>query len=434
MKMALPIMFGTFVSFIVVLIDNAFLSHYGGADDFNAAGIGGLIYIALFMLGLGLSSGAQIMIARRNGEKRYREIGNLFNHTLVILLLLAAVLWALLYFILPELLAHTISSDTIYFKLQEFFKYRPWGFFVSFVNLALIAFYVGIGKTQVLVWTMLITSLANVGLDYALIGGHWGAPKMGIGGAALASLISEATAMVFAVLYTVFNKSIRQYCLLRYFKIYQYLLRKILGFSWPLMVQQGISLAAYAIFFNFIEQIGPTQLEASNVMRNLYLLVLVPVLGFSSVTKTYVSHLIAENRQSMIYPVLKKITILNVVLTGVIMGVVLLWPRPIMAVINDNGVVVEQAVSILYTVWGAPILYAFSVVVFSLISGSGDTYAALLIESGIIIVYLGTVYYLSIVQESSLTTVWLCEYLYFGLLGIVSWLFVRSGRWENIKV
>lgn len=432
LKMALPIMFGTFVSFIVVLIDNAFLSRYS-QDDFNAAGIGGLIYVALFMLGVGLSSGVQIMIARRAGERRYKEIGNLFNHSLVLLMILAAILWALLYFVMPSVLEQTMASEALFNRLEDFLVWRPWGFFVSFVNLALVAFYVGIGRTQVLVYAMILTSATNILLDYGLIFGNWGFPEMGVGGAALASFLSESAAMIFAVLYTIFNKKVRQYCLLKFLKIYGHIMRKMLSFSWPLMIQQGISLTAYAIFFNFLEQMGPTELEASNVMRTLYLLILVPVLGFSSVTKTYVSQMMAEERSKDVFPILKKITILNVACTGAILGVILLWPAPVIEIINENPLVVDKSISILHVVWGAPIVYAISVVIFSLISGSGDTHTALLIETAIIIVYLVVAWFLAIKLNSSLTTVWMCEYLYFGLLGVVSYAYIRKGKWKTIK-
>lgn len=464
LKMAMPIMFGTFVSFIVVLIDNAFLSRLDqhvesarwlveqfpnisfwsnfestgllslGAENFNAAGLGGLVYVAFFMLGVGLSSGIQIMIARRAGEKRYKAIGGIFNHGLVMLCGFAAIAFAFLYFLMPSWLEETMNSQEVYNSLEGFLIYRPWGYFVAAVNLVLVAFYVGIGRTNVLIYTMLITSVTNIFLDYGLIFGHWGFPAMGASGAALASFLSEATAAAFAVAYTFMNRWVREYYLMRYFKIYKERLGKMVKFCWPLMIQQGISLAAYAVFFYFVEQLGETELEASNVMRNLYLLVLVPVLGFSSVTKTYVSQLLAEERIDEMFSTLKRIIVLSLSITGVIMAALLVWPSELMSIINEDAKIIEQATSILHVVWGAPLIYALGVIIFSVIPGSGDTHVALMVETAVIVVYLCLAYYLTIVLKLEVTQVWLCEYLYFGLLAVVSLLYLKTGRWRSIQV
>ena len=69
LKLALPVSAGTFTQFLVVLTDNFFLSQVSDAT-LNGAGNAGILYITLAMVGQGLSSFGQILIARRVGEGR----------------------------------------------------------------------------------------------------------------------------------------------------------------------------------------------------------------------------------------------------------------------------------------------------------------------------------------------------------------------------
>ena len=64
------------------------------------------------------------------------------------------------------------------------------------------ALYIGITRTKVLTINAIVMALTNVVLDYALIFGKFGLPEMGIKGAAIASVLAEASSILFFVIYT----------------------------------------------------------------------------------------------------------------------------------------------------------------------------------------------------------------------------------------
>ena len=69
LSVAIPLMASTFIQSIVLLTDSAFLSRYNTLD-FDASGNGGLLYITLFIMLVGINDGAQILMARRVGQKK----------------------------------------------------------------------------------------------------------------------------------------------------------------------------------------------------------------------------------------------------------------------------------------------------------------------------------------------------------------------------
>ena len=76
---------------IINVTDTAFLGRVGEVE-LGASAIAGIFYVSLYMLGFGFGSGLQILIARRNGEKNYTDIGRTFDNGFYFLIFLAAVL------------------------------------------------------------------------------------------------------------------------------------------------------------------------------------------------------------------------------------------------------------------------------------------------------------------------------------------------------
>ena len=74
---AYPILISLLMEQMIGMTDTAFLGRVGEVE-LGASAIAGVFYMVIFMAAFGFSIGAQILIARRNGEKLYREIGDLF--------------------------------------------------------------------------------------------------------------------------------------------------------------------------------------------------------------------------------------------------------------------------------------------------------------------------------------------------------------------
>ena len=184
---AYPIILGSIAQNIINFTDTAFLGRVGEIA-LGAGAIGGLFYLAVIMLGLGFGTGAQIIIARRLGEGKFKDIGEIVIHTIIFLTFLAILIFILLKYVSVDLLRFSIDSTAIYTDSIAFLDIRAYGIFFAFINMAFRSFYVGIAKTKVITYTTLVLAAVNIFLDYGLIFGNLGMPEMGIRGAALASV------------------------------------------------------------------------------------------------------------------------------------------------------------------------------------------------------------------------------------------------------
>ena len=77
----------------------------------------------------------------------------------------------------------------------------------------------------------------NIFLDYALIFGKMGFPEMGIGGAALASVCAEISALIFFTGYTIIKLPLKTYMLFYFHKLEGWLMVSLLILAFRTMIQ-----------------------------------------------------------------------------------------------------------------------------------------------------------------------------------------------------
>ena len=96
---------------MIGMTDTAFLGRVGEIE-LGASAIAGVYYLAIFMMAFGFSIGAQILIARRNGEGNYKEIGPIFYQGIYFLLAMAVILLTFSIVFSPHILKNIIRLLT----------------------------------------------------------------------------------------------------------------------------------------------------------------------------------------------------------------------------------------------------------------------------------------------------------------------------------
>lgn len=432
-QVAYPIILGSIAQNLINFTDTAFLGRVGEIA-LGAGAIGGLFYLAVIMLGLGFGIGAQIIIARRLGEGKLKEIGVIVVHTIIFLTFLSILVFLLLRYGSVIILKHSIDSNAIYTGAIDFLKIRSFGIFFAFINISFRSFYVGIAKTKVITYTTIVLAVVNIFLDYTLIFGKFGMPEMGIRGAALASVIAEVSAMVYFVLYTITTIDYRKYDLFCFGSFRLKKLNSIFKVSIPMMVQQFVSLSVWFVFFLFVEKIGEMALAVSNIIRSVYVIAMVPIWGFATATNTLVSYLIGMKREDEVLSLIYKIAVLSFFGVLIIISMGLLFPRLIMEIYTNQQELIELGVPALYIVSVGALFLSVGFVLLNGVSGTGRTNISLTIELAVLAVYVIYTYMIIIVFKADVTGAWTSELVYGLLLSLVSWGYLKTNRWVKTDI
>lgn len=428
-----PIILSLLAQNIINVTDTAFMGRVGEIE-LGASAIAGLFYVAVFMLGFGFSTGTQIMIARRNGESEHKQIGGIFDQSAYFFLLLAVFIFIFIYFFGAYFLEKIVSSKAVFQASKEYLQIRVWGIFFAFGNLAFRALLVGVTNTRALGYSALIMAIVNIIFDYLFIFGHYGFPVMGIGGAALASVIAEAVSFLFFVFYVRLKLDVKQFQLFRFPKINFSIIKSTLSLSVYIMLQYFLSLTSWFAFFAIIEQMGERPLAISNIIRSIYMVLVIPIMGLSTATSSLVSNAIGEGFKEDVMHIINRL--MKISLISVLPFILLIWiiPKQLIRVYTNSPALIADSVSSLYIVSGAILIFAVAMIVFSGVSGTANTKTALAIEVLTLIVYLAYIYWIVIVKHSSVAMAWTSEYVYMFLLSLFSYWYLKKGNWRLKKI
>lgn len=432
-RVTYPIFLGLLAQNVINVTDTAFLGRVGEVA-LGAAAMGGLLYICVYTIAFGFSVGSQILIARRNGEGNYRAVGPIMWQGTAFSFGMAVCLLILMYFSAAPLIRLLITSDSIYGATYEFFTWRIWGFLFAFVNVMFRGLYIGITRTKVLTMNAVVMALVNVVLDYALVFGELGLPEMGVRGAALASVIAEASSLLFFLLYTYYKVDLRKYGLNRFGQFDLSMVLRILRISCFTMVQYFLAMAIWFVFFMALERLGQRQLAVANIVRSVYVVLLIPVQALSTTANTLVSNLIGAGGSSGVVTLLHKISRMSFLIMVVCVGLCVAFPGSILSVYTNEEALLVESVSALYVVCGAMLIASLANVYFNGISGTGNTQAALVLEVFVQVFYALYIIVVGMVIRAPVDVCFTTEVIYYVLMLGSSLIYLKKAKWQNKKI
>ncbi|WP_417148327.1 MATE family efflux transporter [Phocaeicola plebeius] len=432
-RVTYPIFLGLLAQNVINVTDTAFLGRVGEVA-LGAAAMGGLLYICVYTIAFGFSVGSQILIARRNGEGNYRAVGPIMWQGTAFSFGMAVCLLILMYFSAAPLIRLLITSDSIYGATYEFFTWRIWGFLFAFVNVMFRGLYIGITRTKVLTMNAVVMALVNVVLDYALVFGELGLPEMGVRGAALASVIAEASSLLFFLLYTYYKVDLKKYGLNRFGQFDLSMVLRILRISCFTMVQYFLAMAIWFVFFMALERLGQQQLAVANIVRSVYVVLLIPVQALSTTANTLVSNLIGAGGSSGVVTLLHKISRMSFLIMVVCVGLCVAFPGSILSVYTNEEALLVESVSALYVVCGAMLIASLANVYFNGISGTGNTQAALVLEVFVQVFYALYIIVVGMVIQAPVDVCFTTEVIYYVLMLGSSLIYLKKAKWQNKKI
>ena len=428
--MALPISFGILVPQLNFITNNIFLGQLS-EQALATAAITGVYYLIFGAIGFGLNTGLQALIARRAGENRPGEIGKLFIHGLGIALLIAVAGILLTYTVAPVLLQYSIHDEAIRGQAASFLKIRIWGLPFLYVYQMRNALLVGTNQSKYLVAGTLAEAVSNVLLDYGLIFGHLGLPKLGFNGAAIASIAAEflGMAVVFAVIHV---KGIsKRFALFHQLRYDAPTARLIVVQSSPLVFQNAISIISWEFFYVLIEHHGKRDLSISNAMRNLFGLFGMFSWALAATCSTMVSNIIGQGKHDQVLFLIRKIVTISMSIAVVLCLLLNIFPHAFLSVYGQTDDWVEHAIPVLRVVSVGLFMMSFATIWLNGLTGTGNSTVNLLIEAITLVAYGLYVWVALGVLNSSVVVGWMSEWVYWAFMFSQAFFYMKSGKWKK---
>jgi multidrug resistance protein, MATE family len=433
LRLAMPIALAMLVPQINFITNNIFLSGLGELE-LAMAGITGVYYLIFAVIGNGLNNGLQALIARRAGQDLPKEIGKLFYNAMWVALAIAGLGILITYSIAPPILRSVIHNPEIAERVIEFLLIRIWGLPLLYLYVMRNAFLVGTNNTRFLIWGTLSEAVVNIVLDYGMIYGHLGFQPMGFNGAAYASIIAEGTGLV--VIYGIIHgKGFHNtFSFFEQTRLNGMVIRQIVIYSLPLIVQYSVSIASWEYFYILIEHHGERALAVSNAMRNIFGLFGIFSWAFASTANTIVSNIIGQEKQHDVLPLIFRTAGISFLFSFVIFCILNLKPEWFLGFYGQGTDFIEYGIPVLRVVSLGLLAMSFSTVWLNAVTGTGNTRVNLMIELITLVLYCAYIYVVLEKFRLPVTWGWASEWIYWISIFIMAFFYMKSGRWKDKKI
>lgn len=433
LHVALPAIAGLSTQMIVSLVDSAMVGRLNEATYALAAmGIGVLATWALVSFFSSLATGTHVLVARNFGSQNYIECGKVLNNSLIIGVVIGIVMVSAATFASYPV-THFFAADPIVGNLAaQYIFYRFLGIPFFLIAVAYRGFYFGIGKTKIFMYSGIFINLLNIIFNYMFVFGNFGAPRMGIAGAGLASSLATMIDSFYYLGITLMPAYRRRYQNFRHFRINKDIIKSIFKISLPVSFQNIFILIGFLIFITITGYIGTKEQAATQAVISTLFISFLPCFGFGIAVQTLVGNNIGSQKYDLakIYGFeTAKIATYYTLILGVIF---ISLPQYVLLMITTNQSIIKVAEPALRIAGFAQIFYATGVVLANGLQAAGKTMFVMLSEVVTnLFVFVPLAYILGIYFKLGLTWAWAALPIYIVSYSIIIFTKFRSFSWRN---
>ena len=199
--LGLPLVGGHLAQIAIGVTDTVMLGWYG-VDALAAVTLAASYFFVLFLMGAGFAFAVMPMVATFDAEKDEVSIRRVTRMGLWLSIAYSVAIMPIM--IWSESLFLFLGQEpTVAADAQQYLRIAGFGMFPWLVAMVFKSYLAALERTQVVFWIAVLATVCNGLINYALIFGNWGAPEMGIQGAAIASVFTQLIGMLGVVVYAI---------------------------------------------------------------------------------------------------------------------------------------------------------------------------------------------------------------------------------------
>ena len=350
-KLAIPTIAAQLINMLYNVVDRIYIGHMGDDGSLALTGLGVCLPIIMVVSAFAalISSGgaprASIFMGKGDNESAEITLGTCFTAQIIASIVLTAVL---LVWHRQLLLAFGASENTIGYASDYLVLYSMGTVFVQ-LTLGMNAFITAQGFTRTGMLTVLIGAVLNIILDPVLIFGF----NMGVKGAALATVISQAVSCVWVLLFLIGKRTVLRLRPRNLRIRIRYLLPCLaLGLA-PFIMQASESVITVAFNSSLLKYGGDVAVGAMTIFASVMQLALMPLQGLAQGAQPITGYNLGARNPERIKQVFKILLFSSLAYSFTIWSAVMLFPSTFASIFTSDAEMIEFAARYLRIYCGA---------------------------------------------------------------------------------
>ncbi len=345
-RMAVPMLAGTFAMNMYHLTNAWFVSRLG-TDSLAAISFTFPVVMLLMFVSRGLGSGSITLIAHALGAEDRARAARLAAHALALAVIFAMLLTAAGMLTIRPVFSKLGASGAVLDTTAVYMRIWYAGAVIMVLQIVTADIIISTGRTKLISALMVCSTGVNVVFDFGLIFGNFGMPKMGIAGAAVATIIAQGATLACALYILAFRLRLLDLSSLRLGLMVKSWGR-ILALGMPGALGLMLTPAAAAIITRLVARYGNAAVAASGVAGRIEMFAFMIPMTVGISLMPFVAQNYGARRMDRIRQV-RKLAMSFAVLYGIFIGAMfIVFADPMARVFSDEQAVVDVLKSYIY--------------------------------------------------------------------------------------
>ena len=405
-----------------------------GANAVATVGLTESLLSLVFAVGIGLSLSTTAMVARRIGEKDPEGAAVAGVQAIVLGLATSVAIGIPCFIYAPQLLRLMGASGDIVSTGSGYARIALGGggaILMLFLNNAIFR---GAGDAAIAMRLLWVSNIINLILDPIFIFGLGPIPKMGVTGAAIATLTGRSIGVLYQF-YRLMRGSERIRILSSQLRVDWAVLFRLVRVSLTGILQFAIAHTSWIGLVRIISVFGSAALAGYTIAVRILIFVLMPSWGLSNAAATLVGQNLGARQPERAQISVWRTGLYNMIFLGSIGVVFFILATPIVRLFTQDPEVVPLAASCLRIFSVGNIGYAYGMVMLQAFNGAGDTVTPTVVNFfGFWVLEIPLAYFLAIRAGWKSTGVFVSIVVAECAVALAGVLLFRQGRWKRQKI
>ncbi len=343
-----------------------------GANAVATVGLTESMLSLVFAVGMGLSLSTTAMVARRIGEKDAEGGAVAGVQAIALGLFVSLAIGVPCFFFAPNLLRAMGATPEIIATGSGYTRICLGGSFAVLLLFLNNAIFRGAGDAAIAMRLLWVSNIINLILDPCLIFGWGPFPRLGVTGAAVATLTGRSIGVLYQF-YRLMRGTERIRILKRQVRLQLDVLLRLIRVSLTGILQFAIAHTSWIGLVRIVSFFGAAALAGYTIAIRIVIFVILPSWGLSNAAATLVGQNLGARHPERAEKAVWRTGLYNMIFLGAVGLVFIFFPEPIIRLFTHDPAVVPMGVACLRIVSYGNLGYAYFMVMMQAFNGAGDT-------------------------------------------------------------
>src|ERR1700674_3559446 len=405
-----------------------------GANAVATVGLTESMLSLVFSVAMGLSLSTTAMVARRIGEKDPDGAAVAGVQAIALGLFVSLAIGVPCFLFAPNLLRLMGASPEIVASGSGYTRICLGGSFAVLLLFLNNAIFRGAGDAAIAMRLLWVSNIINLVLDPCLIFGWGPFPRLGVTGAALATLIGRSIGVLYQF-YRLLKGTERLRILTSQVRLQWTVLLRLVRVSLTGILQFAIAHTSWIGLVRIVSIFGAAALAGYTIAIRIVVFIILPSWGLSNAAATLGRQNLGAKQPERAETSIWRTGLYNMLFLGAVGIFFIIFAEPIVRLFTHDALVVPLAASCLRIISYGNFGYAYGMVMLQAFNGAGDTVTPTIVNFfGFWLLEIPLAYFLAITAGMRANGVYISIVVAEGFIACVSIILFRRGRWKRQQI